>query len=159
MSTLEKDILKKLAKRYNSKRVRVVLPDLPKPILGLSGDDCEQWNKQVTNRMVNAIWALAKDRKADPVELAKVSDLILEVVPPESRGREPNDDYPVFMLVALEMHKRKSQQKACELAGVSVPTFRKMKANNSVGWKIAQHIAGKLPENDIREMAKEPPLK
>ena len=126
MTKLERDMLKSLAKQQNTgKRTKVVLPDLPelKPLAKDPDqawkDDWAEWNRQVVERKVDALYELAKERSADVKELEKVADLLLDVMPPKFTGRKGKDRYPVLMLVALEIHNGKSQHVACELAGVT----------------------------------------
>jgi hypothetical protein len=161
---MELDTLKSLALKLNTcKRIRVVLPDLPnyrayaKDPGQVFADEWEEWALRVERLWVDALCALAKERNADVNEISKVADLLLEVVPPERRGKKGKDSWPVLLLVALEVNKGKSQQVACDLAGIDPKTFRKYRIANPVGWKIAQTVVRILPENQIRESAKELP--
>lgn len=163
MNKLERDILKSLAESNNTgKRISVILPDLPK-VKPLAKDpnlawkeDWDKWNRELRVRKVAALLALAEARDIDPAELVKVADLVIEVVPPEMRGRKRVDRFRVFMLVAVEMRKGKSQKLACELAGVSDKTFRNLRKEDPVGWLMIRKSSVGLPESVIRELAEVP---
>jgi hypothetical protein len=158
MKDRERDILRQIAKLHNATdRIRVVLPYLPR-VRPLAEDrekvfqeEWDEWERQVEELKVDALYALAKERDADVNELAKVMDLVLDVVPPKFTGKKGKDSYRILLLVALEMHKGKSQKVACDLAGVDVKTFRRYMSADQTGWKIAQHVVSVSPENKLRK--------
>ena len=158
MTKLERDTLKSLAKQQNTgKRTKVVLPDLPKlrPLAKDQDqtwkDDWAEWNQQVVERKVDALYELAKERRADVNELAKVIDLVLEVVPPDARGKKGVDP-DKFLLVAMYIGQGKSQKTSCELAGIDTKTLRTYQDENPLSWKVCQTGAKQIPEQEIRKM-------
>jgi hypothetical protein len=163
MTKTEREILKRLAKRYAGKRIRVELPDLPKfrPLAKdqeqAMKDDWKEWDCEFKQRRVDALYELAIERSADVMELAKVADLLIEVVPPDMRGKKGVDYIPKFLLVSLELHKGKSETVACQLAGIDPKTFRKLRGQHELEWRMAEEFTAVLPESDVRELAKRPP--
>ena len=164
MTKLERDMLKSVAKQQNTgKRTKVVLPDLPKlrPLAKDQDqawkDDWAEWNRQVAERKVDALYELAEERSADVNELAKVIDLVLEVVPPDSRGKKGVDPDKI-QLTAMYIGQGKSQKTSCELAGIDTKTLRTYQEENPLNWKIYQHGAIKIPDEEIRKMLKGRPL-
>ena len=163
----EREILKGIAKiwgkRSAGKRIRVELPDLPKfrPLAKdpqqAMNDDWKEWNSEYAQRKIDALCELAKKRNSDVGELAKVGDLLIDVVLPDMRGKKGVDYFPKFLLVSLELRKGKSQTVACQLAGIDPKTFRKLRDQHELDWRITETVTAELPEDAIRALANSPP--
>ena len=156
MSKRRRKILSSLADSQKTERIRVVLPDLPRfrpladdPEQSLR-DDMDNWGQQVTQLKLNALLKLAAQRCADVTEIAKVADMLIEVVPPDRRGKKGKDRFSVLLNVAIDINKGKSQRVACDLNDVDTKTFRKYMEIDPVAWKLAQTAATVIPEDQIR---------
>lgn len=125
-------------------RPKVRLPPFPKggwlrSRVGLGAEvEAERaaWWFELNTRVTAAVSELAAATDADPRELLKVARLLVDLVPPEARGRPESDCYGILLLVAVEMSSEKTQEVACELAGVDKDTFRKHRDANPKLWKF-----------------------
>ena len=132
LEKIERKLLQEWANAAQNKAAKarpiVRMPHFPRAMFGtpiLGQDGIEEWQNAFRQRQIQAILELAEDSQADPLELAKVANLILDIRPPETRGQKPvSDIFAVFLRAAAAISAGKPKKVAAELAGVSERTLR-----------------------------------
>jgi hypothetical protein len=140
---------RKLADELRRKRPSVEVPPPPPAPGGLldkaKDEEWRDWHGRwlavVRERQAKAILKLANERDADPMELVKVADLLVDFAPPDRRGKSGVDGFRMLIHVAVELTKDKSERVACDLAGVDVDTFRKYRDEDPRVWAMIKDYA------------------
>ena len=142
--------MRSFVKSMNTPRYRVMVPPLPKVGPLAKNGDFEQmlddWLDSVRMAKAEALVELAESRGADPKELAKVADLLLELHPAETRGRKSVDVLGMFFGMAIELNRGASEQVACDLVGVDAKTFRAHREQQPKFWKMILDFADVHPD-------------
>ena len=124
-----------------SKRPVVELPELkPTGILApesAAQEQIEAWEQEVRERVASAILTLAEENDADPMELAKVGYLLVDLAPHKQYDKRRKGDWlAVMVTVAAEQAEGKSQAQACISARTDPKTFRKYRNEHSKEWAM-----------------------
>jgi len=151
-----------LAEGLRPKRPRVEVP-LPPPLMATvpkqAKDDnyrewLDLWLAELRERQAKAVLILAKERDADPKELAKVADLLFDVVPPDKRGSPKTiNKVAMFLRVATEYRKKGGYTAACQRAGIDPKTFRKYRDDDPRWWNMVRDMAAHFKPRKARQWA------